>query len=102
MAVKTKSPRSMHIKTNGISRQAIPIHINTCRLVNSGYIPACRSACGSAFAQFKLEFNPHAQEKDAYVIEIFSGAVVQCVNTVTGVQFSTPVFQILNNVNRVG
>ena len=102
MSVKAKPHVSLHIKTkwykpagNFDKHQ----HLPAC---NSGCIPACSSGRGNASAQYKLELNPHAKEKDADVIEILSAAVVQCVNTVTGEQFSTPVFQILNNVNGVG
>ena len=55
------------------------------RQVISIYIITCRSWRGNASVQFELELNPHAQKKCANVIEIFSGDVVQLVNTVTGV-----------------
>jgi hypothetical protein len=49
---KTKSHGSTRIKTTGLSRQAIPIHINTCRLINSGDMPA--AATGAATLLFNL------------------------------------------------
>jgi hypothetical protein len=49
---KAKSHGSARIKTTGISRQAIPIHINTCRLINLGDIPAATT--GAATLLFDL------------------------------------------------
>lgn len=104
MSVKAKSPGSTRIKTNDkpAGNSDTNRHLPAYRFwLYSGLPPI---GGGNAFVQFKLEFDPHTQEKGSDVIEIRIGAgtVIQSVNPVTGVQFGAPVFQILNHVNCVG
>ena len=104
MSVKAKSPGSTRIKTNDkpAGNSDTNRHLPACRFYLYSRLPPI--GCGNAFVQFKLKFDPHTQKKDADIIEIFTcaGAVIQFINAIAGVQLSTPVFQILNNVNRIG